>query len=116
MKKTDVIKDNRSLAVTTTVLVAILLISQLSLASSNIRFVPDSNYDSLKVSDAENDNDFISSTPDFETFSTKHENTLVPQYASTDLPPIYIENQSTSYSIRSPPFFLLTSSQIEPAM
>ena len=105
MNKTDAIIDNRSLAATTTILVAMLLISQLSLASSNTKYSSDSNFEYLNVSAPDNDDKLRSSSPDIESIGAKRESVTISQHVDNQLSTIYIENLTASYSIRSPPLF-----------
>ena len=107
MERTEVVKDKRQLALMITTLVALLLISQLSLASgrSETRFLLDNNYySSLEAFDLEsnNPNHF---TPDFINVNSEQKQNNVFAWLIYRLIPISIENQSRSGSIRSPPLF-----------
>ena len=99
-------KDNRLMAVMTTVLVALLLISQLSLASENAkpRYILDDNYGSLKVNDTDgNENDINIFPPDFLHITSEQEQQAAPLWPDYDSSVVHVENQSFPYPIRAPP-------------
>lgn len=99
------VKDERQLAVMITTLVALLLISQLSLASerSNSRFFIDSNFfASLETVDLESNNTHHF-TPEFLYINSEQKQYTISSWSNYGLTLIYIENHSRTGSIRSPP-------------
>ncbi len=105
MEKTETAIEHRQLAIMTTTLVALLLVSQLSLASgrSDARFLLDSNYyDSLETVDLESNNN-KHFTPDFIQYNSEQKQNNIFACSSHGLTPIYVENHTHSASIRSPP-------------
>lgn len=107
MEKAKTVKDNRLLAIMATVLLALLMISQLSLASSysNSSFLYDGSYkDSLDDNDQDS-NAVTEFNPDFIHASYDYEQNIVSSWSYSDLSIAYIEKQIQSYSIRAPPLF-----------
>ena len=104
-EKAEKVKDNKLLAVMTTVLVALLLISQLSLASGNInsRYILDTNFNALEIDESET-NDVDVYTPDFLHAIQDQELYIVLQRSDYDLSLVYVEHYIHSGSIRSPLF------------
>jgi len=88
-----------------TVLVTLLLISQLSLASGSVnpKFILDTSYDALEIDEPEN-NDVDIYTPDFLHAIQDQELYIVLQRPNYDLSIVYFEHYIHSGSIRSPPF------------
>lgn len=106
MKKTETVKDERTLAVMTTTLVALLLISQLSLASerSDSRFFLDSDYYSVLESDEPESNNTKVITPDFLHVNSVQKQNNISSWSEYGLTLVYVKNHTNSCSIRSPPF------------
>ncbi|GJM05985.1 MAG: hypothetical protein DHS20C09_19810 [marine bacterium B5-7] len=107
MEKTKTVKDNRLVTILATVLLALMLISQLSQASdySKAPFLIDSNYsDSLGADDlkANNVNKY---TPDLLCASSEHKQNIVYSFSGHGQVVAYIKKQIHYYSIRSPPLF-----------
>jgi len=90
----------------TTGLVALLLISQMSLASGNTssRFTFDHNYSSLEIDNPEADNNDVSIfTPDFLHVSSEKSQKVIPHWPDYDSSVVHVRNVTFSYSIRAPP-------------
>jgi hypothetical protein len=107
VEKTEATLDKRQIAMMTTTFVALLLISQLSMASdySNSQFLLDSNfYDSLETGDLES-NSTDRYTPDFVSIcynDIKVTSSLFPVHL---LSISYNNNAKLPNSIRAPPLF-----------
>ncbi len=97
-------EGNKLIAVMTTVLVVLLLISQLSLASGNInsRFFLDAGFGSLQVDEPES-NAINVSTPDIIHIVSEHILPLVYHRCSYEASIKFFKNNYQNYSIRSPP-------------
>lgn len=103
---TEKAKDNRFAAVMTTALFAMLMISQLALASEKTKtsYILDNNYGSLESNTLQgNDNNIDIFTPDFLHAVTVLEQQIPSFWADYDSSVEYVENHSIPYLIRGPP-------------
>jgi hypothetical protein len=108
VEKTETILDKKQIAMMTTTFIALLLISQLSLASaySDKQFLFDSNYyDSLETGDLESNNT-DKFTPDLIQGYSDDEQEVIHSQSVYFLTISYANNTKHSGSIRSPPHFI----------
>lgn len=108
LEKVKTVKDNRLLAIMATVLLALMLISQLSLASdtSNNRILFDSdNYGSLENDvDNEPEKNINGYTPGLILNLVNVKQSLISLSANQNQTLAYINNLYYSFPIRSPPY------------
>ncbi len=109
METAETVKGNHSSAIMASLLLALLLISQLSLASesSNYRNLLDSdNYGSLEKNvDYDLDSNVNDYSPDLIINSFDEKQSTVIISSTNDVVPVFIKSPFYSYSIRSPPCF-----------